>query len=73
MQEKEWINKNCTGVSTEWVNNIEYKFCTMKDGWIAIFEVTPSGLEAVIQAKDKEHALSYVSMIEPVTVPAEII
>ena len=69
-----WIKENCTGSITEWYNTIEYKLCTMKDGWIAVFEADPNGeYTPIIQAKDLEHARSYCNMREPVTVPVNII
>ena len=66
-----WKKENGVGVRDHYVNRISYKFVTMKDGWIAIFEYQHWNGQYIplIQAKDIEHAESYCFMREPVTVP----
>ena len=35
-----WVAENGTGhIDRKYINGIDYAFATMKDGWIAIFEV----------------------------------
>lgn len=50
-------------------NCIDYVFIKEDDGWYSIFNVTGGIYSPVIQAKDLEHADSYITMIEPVSVP----
>lgn len=71
-----WRNKNGTG-RTEWkyFNSLSYFYVWMLDNWIAIFEYNNiSGkYTPLIQCRDEEHADSYCTMREPVTVPMEAI
>lgn len=64
-----WCSENGTGTETEWFNGIEYRFITMLDGWIAIFEIDRGKYIPKIQSSDMAHARSYCAMIEPVCVP----
>ena len=64
-----WCSENCTGQETQYFNGIEYKFCTMQDGWIAIFEYDNGSDLPKIQARDEAHAASWCSLREPVPVP----
>lgn len=73
-QYEAWIKENCTGSTTEWINQIEYKFGQMLDGWTAVFERTETGdYMPLTQAKDLEHARSFCNMREPVTVPVSFL
>lgn len=47
--------------------------CTMKDTWIALFEYVNGSYIPYIQCKDKEHALSYINVLERLPVPFDVI
>lgn len=60
-----WVVENGTGhVERKYINGIDYAFATMKDGWIAIFEVDDGKYIPKIQAMDEGKAVSWCSMIE---------
>ena len=67
----DWIEENCIDTWTDWYNGILYKFGTLKDGWVAIFEIWNGKLYPMIQAMDRDKAISWCVMREPVTVPME--
>lgn len=56
-----------------YANCIDYIFIKEDDGWYSIFNVTGGVYRPVIQAKDLEHAESYIKMREPVSVPANFL
>lgn len=68
-----WLEANAVTKQRYWFNGIEYEFAEMEDGWIAVFEVDRGRYFPVIQAADLPHAESYCAMIEPATVPMEVI
>jgi len=70
-----FIKTQTTGdYTSEFANGISYRFYTMNDGWIAVVEMHQyQGMIPITQAKDREHALSYIAMVEPVTVPVQVI
>ena len=52
-----WVEENGTGhVEHKYINGIDYTFATMKDGWIAIFEVDDGAYIPKMQAADEAHA-----------------
>lgn len=60
-----WVEENGTGhVEHKYINGIDYTFATMKDGWIAIFEVDDGAYIPKMQAADEAHADSWCYMIE---------
>lgn len=60
-----WVAENGTGhVERKYINEIDYAFATMKDGWIAVFEVDDGSYIPKIQALDEGKAVSWCSMIE---------
>lgn len=60
-----WVKENGTGsVERKYINGIDYAFATMKDGWIAIFEVDDGAYIPKMQAADEPHAVSWCNMIE---------
>ena len=60
-----WVVENGTGhIDRKYINGIDYAFATMKDGWIAIFEVDDGVYIPKIQAADEAHAISWCNMIE---------
>ena len=70
-----FIKSQTTGEYTsEFANGINYRFYIMNDGWVAVIEMHQyQGMIPKIQSKDREHALSYIAMIEPVRVPMQSI
>ena len=67
-----WCRENGTSRINKSCNGIDWVLVTMTDGWIAIFEYDyESGYYPKIQAKDVEHAVSYISMIERPRVPLQ--
>lgn len=69
-----YIDENAISIDTAWVNTIHYMFATLKDGWVAIFEIGYNGqLYPQIQASDMAHAESWCTMREPLTVPISAI
>lgn len=54
-------------------NGIDWVFVTMKDTWIALFEYVNGSYIPYIQCKDKEHALSYINVLERPSVPFDVI
>ena len=69
-----WVKENSVKTETAWINTIHYLFATLRDGWIAIYEIGYDGrLYPQIQAADMGHAETWCSMREPVTVPLNVI
>lgn len=68
-----WKAENSIASSDEHYNGIDYKFLTMYDDWIAIFEFNADTGEykPLIQAKSLEHARSYCDRRERIPVPAK--
>lgn len=46
-------------------NKIEFFLVTESDGWISVFRRCDDSVYPLIQAADKEHAISYCSFVEP--------
>lgn len=67
----EYVNKAQTEgrTSTHSANGINYVFVEDTDGWLSVVEITNGQYYAHIQAADLQHALAYISRVEPVTVP----
>lgn len=60
-----WVVENGTGhIDRKYINGVDYAFATMKDGWIAIFEVDDGVYIPKMQAADEAHAISWCNMIE---------
>lgn len=68
-----WKAKYSIESADEHYNGIDYKFLTMQDGWIVIFEYNPESCEykPLIEAADIEHARSYCDRRERIPVPAK--
>lgn len=68
---EKWKEENGTSYCSYRANRISYKFVTMNDNWIAIFEYDHMRGEYIplIQARDMEHAESYCDLREPIPVP----
>ena len=72
MHINKWLKENAISQERMSINSIDYLFATMQDGWIAIFERDRNGAYSpLIQAMNREKALSYCAMREPVRVPME--
>ena len=71
---EKWVAENGTGhVERKHFNGIDYAFATMKDGWIAIFEVDDGAYTPKMQAADEPHADSWCNMIERPRVPFNVL
>lgn len=57
--------KGCR-IERRYANGLDYIFILEQDGWISIMDVTGGNYRPVIQAKDVEHAESYIALREPV-------
>lgn len=57
--------KNEQKIERRYSNGLDYIFIYEADGWISIFDVTGGIYTPKIQAKDIEHAESYITFIEP--------
>lgn len=61
-------------METVYGNGMTFKIKQESDGWWSVYEEYPSGqLVPVIQAKDREHALSYINMLERPRVPFNVL
>jgi hypothetical protein len=60
-------------VLRRYANGLDYIFVKERDGWYSILDVTGGIYRPVIQAKDIEHAESYIAMREPINVPVEFL
>lgn len=59
-------------VTKHYANRCDYIFIKENDGWISIISII-DGDSAVIQAKDMSHALEFIALREPLTVPVTIL
>lgn len=73
----QYINKapeNGQRVERRYSNGLNYIFVWEPDGWISIFQRNDFGeYRTIIQAKDIEHAESYIALIEPIPPGAKLI
>lgn len=60
-------------VTKHYANRCDYIFIKENDGWISIIDITDGIYSAVIQAKDMKHALEFIALREPLTVPVTIL
>ncbi len=60
-------------VTRHYANRCDYLFIVELDGWISIIDVTGGVYSAVIQAKDMPHALEFIVLREPISVPITIL
>lgn len=58
-------------ITNEYANGIDYLFIVELDGWVSIIERNKVGYRLVIQACNREKALEYIAMREPITVPVQ--
>ena len=60
-------------ISNEYVNGIDYTLITEPDGWVTIIERNHSGYTALLQACNRQKAIDYIVMREPLPVPVNIL
>lgn len=70
-----WIQEYGTGYWEDYYcNRLDWILISMKDEWIAVFEkINPNYFRPATQARDMDHAKSYCQMVEPVTVPLQVL
>ena len=56
-------------ITNEHANGIDYLFIVEPDNWVSIVERNKYGYRLIIQACNREKALEYIVMREPITVP----
>lgn len=60
-------------VLRRYANGLDYILVKERDGWYSVLNVTGGIYSPVIQAKDIEHAESYIAMIEPINVSVDFL
>ena len=76
MSVSEYITQSRTEgkvITNEYVNGIDYTLITEPDGWITIIERNISGYSVLLQAKDRQKAIDYIVMREPIPAPVNIL
>lgn len=76
MTTEEYITKSRTEgkvITNEYVNDVDYTLITEPDGWVTIIERNISGYSVLCQAKDRQKAIDYIAMREPLPVAVNII
>ena len=66
---EKWYEENGVAESSEWYNGSCYKFVTLKDGWIGIFEYDNGIYYPLIQADSMLHAIEWCYRRERIDVP----
>ena len=65
----EKANSDGRKITNEFANGIDYLFIVEPDNWVSIVERNRSGYSLIIQACNREKALEYIYMREPINVP----
>ena len=60
-------------ITNEYVNGIDYVFITEPDGWISIIERNECGYSPLLQAANRQKAIEYIVMREPLPVAVNVI
>lgn len=64
-------------VTKHYANRCDYRcdyiFIKEDDGWISIISITDGIGNTVVQAKDVAHALEFIALREPITVPFNVL
>ena len=55
-------------ISNEYANGIDYTMITEPDGWVTIIEHNHSGYSVLLQACNRQKAIDYIVMREPLPV-----
>lgn len=69
----EQARKDGREILSKHANGLDYIFIKERDGWYSIINVTGGVYRPTIQAKDLEHAESYIAFIEPLPVGVKIL
>lgn len=69
----EQARKDGREILSKYANGLDYIFIKEHDGWYSIINVTGGVYRPIIQAKDLEHAESYIAFIEPLPVGVKIL
>ena len=60
-------------ITNEYVNGVDYTLITEPDGWVTIIEHNHSGYSVLLQACNRQKAIDYIVMREPLPVAVDII
>ena len=60
-------------IANEYVNGIDYVFIEEADGWISIIERNECGYSPLLQAANRQKAIEYIVMREPLPVAVNVI
>ena len=60
-------------ITNEYVNGVDYTLITEPDGWVTIIERNISGYHILLQACNRQKAIDYIVMREPIPVPVNIL
>lgn len=60
-------------ITNEYINGIDYVFIVETDGWISIIERNECGYTPLLQAANRQKAIDYIVMREPLPVAVNII
>ena len=75
MSVEEYITQSRTEgkvITNEYVNGVDYTLITEPDGWVTIIERNISGYSILLQASNRQKAIEYMVMREPLPVPVDI-
>ena len=59
-------------INNEYVNGVDYTLITEPDGWVTIIERNISGYSVLFQACNRQKAIDYIIMREPLPVAVDI-
>ena len=60
-------------ITNEYVNGVDYTLITEHDGWATIIERNISGYSILLQASNRQKAIEYMVMREPLPVAVDIL
>ena len=60
-------------ITNEYVNGVDYTLITEHDGWVTIIERNISGYSILLQACNRQKAIDYIVMREPLPVAVNIL
>ena len=60
-------------ITNEYVNGVDYTLITEPDGWVTIIERNTSGYSILLQASNRQKAIEYMVMREPLPVAVDVI
>ena len=76
MSVEEYITQSRTEgklINNEYVNGVDYTLITETDGWVTIIERNITGYSILLQACNRQKAIDYIVMREPLPVPVNIL